>query len=97
MIATLKLINTIHSIHDDYMKTNKNDKTIVENVNEIALTVADVARELNIDPKRARAYLRKNVELYVARHQRFTKTSTLYKKTFDALNAYKNAKRVITQ
>lgn len=83
-------------------KSNKNAKSndvanVENNVIENALCVADVARELKIDPKRARAFLRKNVELYVARHQRFTKSSTLYRKTFDALKSYVDAKRVVTE
>lgn len=79
----------------------KNDKSnvekTIEKLVENAMTVADVARELNLDPKRARAFLRKNVELYVARHQRFTKTSSLYKKTFDALKTYRDARIVVTK
>ncbi len=78
----------------------KNDKK-VENakidINEIALTVADVARELNINPKRARAFLRKNVELYVARKQRFTKQSSLYTKTKNALIEYAKSRVVVTK
>lgn len=89
------------------MKNAKNTKTAkIENDKSIviatstktpnALCVADVARELDIDAKRARAYLRKHVELYVARHQRFTRDSSLFTATYNALSAYKNAKRVIT-
>lgn len=73
--------------------TTKNDDI----AHDAILTCANVARELNIDPKRARAFLRKNVELYVARHQRFTRESTLYKKTYDALLQYKNSRKIITQ
>lgn len=60
------------------------------------LTVADVARELNIDPKRARAYLRKNISLYTMRHQKFTRESSLFKAAHAALSAYKNKNKVVT-
>lgn len=64
---------------------------------EKIMTVADVARELNIDPKRARAFLRKNVELYTMRKQKFTKTSKLYENAKNALIAYKQKNVVVTQ
>jgi len=82
------------------MKTNKTvktTKTIESTNNDVAMTVADVARQLKIDPKTARAFLRKHVDLYVARKQRFTKTSALYKKTFDALSAYAQTRVVVTK
>lgn len=82
------------------MKTNAKKQTKIESntiANDVALTVADVARELNLDPKRARAFLRKHVELYVARHQRFTRESSLFKKTHDALIAYRDARKIITE
>lgn len=86
---------------ENYMtKSNKkqtNDAKIEQTNDDKILCVADVARELNIDAKRARAFLRKNVELYVARQQKFTRNSSLYKKTYDALMTYKNKNRVVTQ
>lgn len=69
------------------------DETKIEKI----MTIADVARELNIDPKRARAFLRKNVNLYTMRKQKFTKSSTLYKNAIDALTQYKNKNVVVTQ
>lgn len=72
------------------MKKQIENKTN-ESINEKLLRVADVARELNIDPKRARAFLRKNVALYVARKQSFAKTSKLYTQTRDALMTYKKS------
>lgn len=84
-----------------YMKNAKNK--IENNANiestkiEKIMTIADVARELNIDPKRARAFLRKNVELYTMRKQKFTKSSSLYKNAIDALTQYKNKNVVVTK
>lgn len=92
----LRIVTNNKNESENFMtKSNKqtNEKTNV--IDEKIMCVADVARELNIDAKRARAFLRKNVELYVARKQKFTKNSTLYKKTFDALTQYKNKNRVI--
>ncbi len=79
-------------------KNNKSNNVKIENATiDKILTVADVARELSIDPKRARAFLRKNVALYTMRHQKFTKTSNAYKSCVDALTQYKNKNRVVTQ
>ena len=87
------------------MKNAKN-KTMTQSTNDVAknettiekiMTVADVARELNIDPKRARAFLRKNVELYTMRKQKFTKSSSLYEKCKNALTVYKNKNVVVTK
>jgi len=79
-------------------KTNKTvDAKIESTVADKIMTVADVARELQIDPKRARAFLRKNVTLYTMRHQKFTKTSKLYDACVSALTTYKNKNRVVTQ
>lgn len=80
------------------MSNEKNNaKNVDAKIADVAMTVADVARELKIDPKRARAFLRKNVELYVARKQRFTKSSTLYTKTKNALIEYAKTRVVVTK
>lgn len=71
----------------------KNDNATIDKI----YCVADVARELNIDPKRARAFLRKNATLYTMRKKTFTKTSSLYKQCVDALTQYKNKNVVVTQ
>jgi len=84
----------------NFMTKQSNKKTndkIEKNDDAKIMCVADVARELNIDAKRARAFLRKNVELYTMRNQKFTKTSSLYKQCVDALTIYKNKSRVVTQ
>ena len=80
------------------MKNAKNTakKSDAKIADDKILTVADVARELGHDPKRARAFLRKNDSLYSMRKQKFTASSALYKKCVDALTAYKNKNRVIT-
>lgn len=62
------------------MKTNKKTTAAVETkiVETTAkkLTIADVAREMNILPKRARSVLRKNAKLYNEfRKQRFDANS----------------------
>lgn len=73
--------------------TTKNDVV----ANDKILTIADVARELQIDPKRARAFLRKHVELYTMRKLKFTKTSKLYDDAKNALTTYKNKNVVATK
>lgn len=79
-------------------KTKSNDVANVESTTiEKIMTIADVARELNIDPKRARAYMRKNVALYTMRKQKFTKTSKLYNDAKNALLQYKSKNVVVTQ
>lgn len=78
--------------------TKSNTKTIAKTETKIAdaiieksLTIADVARELKLDPKRARAFMRKNVELYTMRKTKFTKSTPVYKAAFAALSAYKQS------
>lgn len=77
-------------------KTVENAKTEVV---EKLYTVATVARdELNIDPKRARAYLRKNPKLYAPfRNKTFTASSELFKQCVDALTAYKTKRAPVTE
>ena len=62
---------------------NAKKTTAVESKTETTaklLTVADVARELNIAPKRLRATLRKNAKQYADfRKQRFAKNSDAHK------------------
>ena len=72
----------------------KNETATVEKI----MTVADVARELKIDPKRARAFLRKNADKYAPfRNKTFTPTSALYKQCVDLLTAYKNKTAPVTK
>lgn len=68
-------------------KTNDAKTAIIEKT----ITIADVARELKLDPKRARAFMRKNVELYTMRKTKFVKNSTPYKNAVAALTAYKQS------
>lgn len=82
--------------------TKKNTKTVakIDDVeiatNENTLCVANVARELKIDPKRARSYLRKHANDYNDfRNKRFTRESSLYAKCHEMLTTYKNKNRVI--
>lgn len=77
---------------------NKTETKHVESTTvEKIMTVADVARELQLDPKRARAFLRKNPLLYTMRKLKFTKSSALYKQCVDALTQYKTKNVVVTQ
>lgn len=93
------LINIVNNIllTEIYMtksntKTNaKTATTVAATIIEKTLTIADVARELKLDPKRARAFLRKNVELYTMRKTKFTRDSAPFKSAFNALNAYKQS------
>ena len=82
--------------------TTKNDKSnaerAIEKLVENALTVADVARELNLNEKRARAYLRKHPNEYAPfRNKTFTKTSSLYTKCRDLLAAYAAKRAPVTE
>lgn len=77
------------------MKNSKNAKSTVEtkteSTTEKMLTIADVARELNIAPKRLRSILRKNAKQYAAfRKTRFTRNSDLHK------NAIATCKSLLT-
>lgn len=61
-------------------KTTKTVETKTVETKTKLLTVADVARELNIAPKRLRAMLRKNAKQYAAfRKQRFERNSDAHK------------------
>lgn len=82
-----------------YMKTTKQTKNAnVENVIDNAIMrVANVARELNINEKRARSFLRRNenVALYDDfRNKTFTRDSNAYKTCVELLTRYKNSLRV---
>ena len=83
------------------MSTNKNNTAVKATPaaeSEKALTVADVARELKIDPKRARAFLRKHATEYAPfRNKTFTKNSTPYKQCVALLTKYKTKTAPITQ
>ncbi len=83
------------------MKTNakKQIEQKTETIaNDAIYCVARVARELGINEKRARTFLRKNADTYAPfRNQKFTKTSSLYKQCVDVLTNYKNKTRVITE
>ena len=99
---------TIKNECENYMtKSNakkSNIETKIEQIvetskNEI-LRVANVARELNINEKRARAFLRKNenVDQYNEfRNKQFTRESSLYKKCHALLTSYKNKNVVVTK
>jgi hypothetical protein len=82
------------------MKNTQNKKTAKIETTTIAdkiMTVADVARELNLNEKRARAFLRKNADAYAAfRNQKFTKGSTLYNKCVSLLTVYKTKNKIHT-
>ena len=71
-------------------KTTAAVETKTESTTAKLLTVADVARELNIAPKRLRAMLRKNAKAYADfRKQRFAKGSDAHK------NAVATCKKLI--
>lgn len=75
------------------MTTKKQTK-----IDDKVLTVADVARKLSLDPKRARAFLRKNKNDYAPfRNKTFTESSALYRQCVDILTAYKNKRAVVTK
>lgn len=78
-------------------KQSSAKSTAIESTVEKIFTVADVARELKLEPKRARAFLRKNETLYTMRNQKFTAKSSLYKQCVDALTQYKNKHAVVTK
>lgn len=61
-------------------KSTKSAPTAIENK---LLTVADVAREMNVNPKTARAYLRRKKLKFAT--NTFTKTSEMYKNVVAAL------------
>ena len=93
---------TNKKIHDVNVAIEKNkinnaathvETTAVEKI----MTIADVARELNIDPKRARAFLRKNPTLYTMRKMKFTSATQLYRDAVAALTAYKTKNTVVTE
>lgn len=78
------------------MKTNNvkksNVEKTIEKMTENALRVADVARELKLDEKRARAFLRTpaNVAEYnTFRNKSFLRDSTPFKKCVALLTQYK--------
>lgn len=72
------------------MSTAKTTKT--KTVAEKLICVADVARELGLDPKTARAFLRRHADLYAARKKTFPKNSKLHTATRDALKTIVPAK-----
>lgn len=91
--------NNNNNINGNYMtnaKKQKNESSNKKSIVDAVFTVADVARDLNIDPKRARAFLRKNDALYTMRKTKFTKSSSLYKQCVDALTQYKNKNKIVT-
>ena len=80
----------------------QNDKspaeTKIEKLVADALCAADVARELNLDPKRARAYLRKHADEYAPfRNKTFVKTSALYKQCHALLSKYAKRTAPVTE
>lgn len=71
-----------------YMTKSIESTTAKTTTVEKLLTVADVARELKLDAKRARSYLRKNAAVYAPfRNKTFAKNTALYNKCRDALRA----------
>lgn len=69
--------------------TNKYDDVIAKIDDNQQLRVSNVARILNLNEKKSRSFLRRHPYLYFARKQMFTKSSTLFVQTFNALCEYK--------
>ena len=77
----------------------QNDKPVAAKSDDV-LRVANVARELNVNEKRARSFLRRpeNVAAYNEfRNKTFTRNSSAYKKCVELLTTYKTKTAALTK